>query len=208
MFKRVRWMSIGAVAGFAGSLWMQQRVKRTLEEHPSIRVGAELASMARKAGRDVKDAVLDGREAMVQREEELRAELAARLVPIRPDTPLLQAALPNPRHPSRHPGRPSPQLRLVSEGEVDPTGETDAGDPDARDPGSIPAASRVSGLLPPGGSTAEPMSPASPAAERPGRPERSDQGEPADRRDEGQGRPPATDSSDRGRNGRPRRRRR
>src|SRR5579875_209658 len=114
MFKRVRWMSIGAVAGFAGSLWMQQRVKRTLEEHPSIRVGAELASMARKAGRDVKDAVLDGREAMAKREEELRAELAARLVPIRPDTPLLQAALPTARHPAHRPGHPGPQLRVVA----------------------------------------------------------------------------------------------
>jgi hypothetical protein len=85
VFKRVRWMSMGAAAGVGASVWAQYRLRRTLDQHPSARVSLQAAAKARRLGLEVREAILDGRDAMVAREEALRAELDARLVPIRPE---------------------------------------------------------------------------------------------------------------------------
>ena len=79
MFKRVRWMGMGAVAGVGASAWAQRRLRRTLEEHPSIRTGADVVSSARRLGRELSAAVADGRQAMAEREATLRAGIDARL---------------------------------------------------------------------------------------------------------------------------------
>ena len=79
MFKRVRWMGMGAVAGVGASAWAQRRLRRTLEEHPSIRTGADVVSTARRLGRELSAAVADGRQAMAEREAALRAGIDARL---------------------------------------------------------------------------------------------------------------------------------
>jgi hypothetical protein len=81
VFKRVRWMGMGAVAGLSASAWAQRRLRRTLEEHPTIQAGADAASTARWVTREVRAAFSDGRSAMADREASLRAEVAARVDP-------------------------------------------------------------------------------------------------------------------------------
>jgi hypothetical protein len=78
MFKRVRWMGMGAVAGVGASAWAQYRLRRTLQNHPSIQTGATALVGAGRAARNVGAAVADGRQAMSQLEAALRAELDRR----------------------------------------------------------------------------------------------------------------------------------
>jgi hypothetical protein len=61
VFKRLFWLGVGAVAGFSGSYWLQQRVKRTVDRFAPENVKA-----------DARAAVAEGREAMRRREAELR----------------------------------------------------------------------------------------------------------------------------------------
>ena len=61
MFKRLFWLTVGAAAGFSGSYWIQQRVKRTVERFAPDNLQA-----------DAKAAVVEGRLAAKQREAELR----------------------------------------------------------------------------------------------------------------------------------------
>jgi hypothetical protein len=77
-------MSMGAAAGVGASFWAQYRLRRTLDEHATARVSLQAVVKARRLGVEVREAILDGRETMVAREEALRSELDARLVPIRP----------------------------------------------------------------------------------------------------------------------------
>jgi len=61
MFKRLFWLTVGGIAGFSGSYWLQQRVKRTVDRFAPANVQA-----------DARAAVAEGREAMRRREAELR----------------------------------------------------------------------------------------------------------------------------------------
>lgn len=61
MFKRLFWLTVGAVAGFSGSYWVQQRVKRTVDRFAPDNLQA-----------DAKAAVVEGRTAAREREAELR----------------------------------------------------------------------------------------------------------------------------------------
>lgn len=61
MFKRLFWLTVGAAAGFSGSYWIQQRVKRAVDRFAPDNIHA-----------DAKAAVAEGREAMRRREAELR----------------------------------------------------------------------------------------------------------------------------------------
>jgi hypothetical protein len=81
MFKRIRWLSLGAAVGAASSLWARRKAKTLATRWtPSSVAGAA-------AGR-VRAALADGREAMHQREAELRAGLAAPAT----DTPAVASA--------------------------------------------------------------------------------------------------------------------
>jgi acyl-coenzyme A synthetase/AMP-(fatty) acid ligase len=75
VFKRIVWMGIGAAAGSAGTVWAQQQVRRRLDalgpDHLVVTAGNTARSAARKVGRTVTDAVVEGRTAMRDREEEL-----------------------------------------------------------------------------------------------------------------------------------------
>jgi hypothetical protein len=82
VFKRVRWMSMGAVAGAGASVWAQYRLRRTIEEHPGVKLSAQAATKARRLGLEVRDALVEGRAAMAEREATLQAELDERLVPL------------------------------------------------------------------------------------------------------------------------------
>lgn len=77
VFKRVTWFGIGAAAGATGVVWAQQKVRRRLEslgpDHVVVTAGNQARKVTRQVGRTVADAVVDGRAAMREREEELVA---------------------------------------------------------------------------------------------------------------------------------------
>ena len=79
MFKRLFWLVIGAGFGFGASFWVTRRVRETVERYMPARVSSDLANAIRGFGADVRAAVAEGRDAMHEREAELRAELDARL---------------------------------------------------------------------------------------------------------------------------------
>jgi hypothetical protein len=77
MFKRLLWLMIGAGFGFGASFWVARFVRDTVRRYTPERVSSDLANALRSLGSDLRVAVADGRAAMREREEEIRAELAA-----------------------------------------------------------------------------------------------------------------------------------
>ena len=77
MFKRLLWLIIGAGFGFGVSFWVARFVRDTIQRYTPERVSSDLAGALRSLGSDIRAAVAEGREAMREREEEIRAELAA-----------------------------------------------------------------------------------------------------------------------------------
>ena len=75
MFKRLFWLMIGAGLGFGVSFWVVRTVRQTLERYAPERMSADLAGAVRELGKDIRAAVAEGREAMREREEELRAQV-------------------------------------------------------------------------------------------------------------------------------------
>jgi hypothetical protein len=78
MFKRLLWLVIGAGFGFGVSFWVVRFVRTTVERYTPERVSSDLAGALRDLGQDVRAAVAEGREAMREREAELRDELVRR----------------------------------------------------------------------------------------------------------------------------------
>ena len=77
MFKRLFWLMIGAGFGFGVSFWLIRFVRQTVERYTPERVSSDLAGALRAFGEDLRAAVADGRDAMREREAEIRAELEA-----------------------------------------------------------------------------------------------------------------------------------
>jgi hypothetical protein len=61
VFTRLFWLVVGAIAGFTGSVWLQRRIKQTVDRLTPEHVQA-----------DVKAAFQEGKVAMRDREAELR----------------------------------------------------------------------------------------------------------------------------------------
>jgi hypothetical protein len=78
VFRRLFWLVIGAGFGFGLSFWLMRFVRETVNRYSPERVSADLGDAIRSFGNDVRAAVAEGREAMHEREDELRAELARR----------------------------------------------------------------------------------------------------------------------------------
>jgi gas vesicle protein len=78
MFRRIFWLLMGASFGFGVSFWMTRFVRETIERYTPERVSADLAGALKSFGSDLRAAVQEGREAMQEREEELRLELESR----------------------------------------------------------------------------------------------------------------------------------
>lgn len=78
MFKRVRWMSVGAAAGAAGTVWTQRTVRRQLERTDRAELAATARGMAgrsaRRLARRLSGAIEEGRSAMRDRDAERRGE--------------------------------------------------------------------------------------------------------------------------------------
>ena len=75
MFKRLFWALLGAGFGFGVSFWLMRFVRETVQRYTPERMSADLAGAIRDLGKDLRLAVAEGREAMAEREEEIRAEL-------------------------------------------------------------------------------------------------------------------------------------
>ena len=77
MFKRLFWLIVGAGFGFGVSFWLMRFVRETVQRYSPERMSSDLAGAMRGLGADLRAAVADGREAMREREAEIRAELAS-----------------------------------------------------------------------------------------------------------------------------------
>ncbi len=69
------WLGVGAAAGASGTIWAQRRVRGAIEELGAEQVVSLAARGARVATRTVVAALGEGREAMAEREFELRERL-------------------------------------------------------------------------------------------------------------------------------------
>ncbi|HEX4819155.1 MAG TPA: hypothetical protein VFV00_03030 [Acidimicrobiales bacterium] len=76
MFKRLFWLVVGAGFGFGLSFWLMRFVRQTVERYTPERMSSDLSGAIRAFGADLRAAVAEGREAMREREEEIRAELS------------------------------------------------------------------------------------------------------------------------------------
>lgn len=83
MFKRIFWLAIGLGAGFGLSFWFMRFVRETVDRYRPERVSQDLAGAISKLGDDLRAAVREGRMAMADREEELRAEVDTHRAPRR-----------------------------------------------------------------------------------------------------------------------------
>ena len=78
MFRRLLWLVIGAGFGFGVSFWLMRFVRETVQRYSPERVSSDLAGALTQFGKDLRAAVAEGREAMRDREAELRQELRPR----------------------------------------------------------------------------------------------------------------------------------
>lgn len=79
MAKRTFWFVTGTAAGLGSSLWVQRRVKLVVERYVPEKVQERAADAARRVGPTVRDAVIEGRDAMRSREAEMHAGVAERV---------------------------------------------------------------------------------------------------------------------------------
>ncbi|MGH9042741.1 MAG: hypothetical protein ACRDZ3_21210 [Acidimicrobiia bacterium] len=69
LFKRVRWIVMGMGMGATGSVYVRRRLRRFLKSYTPPAVATRAAASARD---EFRAALAEGREAMRQRESELR----------------------------------------------------------------------------------------------------------------------------------------
>lgn len=77
--RRVTWFIGGVAAGAAGANYATRKVKQTASQLAPANVAKGAATKAKDRGRQVVDAVREGRAAMVAREDELKARRDARV---------------------------------------------------------------------------------------------------------------------------------
>lgn len=79
VMKRLTWFVVGAATGAAGANYAKRKVKETAASLSPGGVARTTADIARRASRELFDAIREGREAMQYREDELRARRDGRL---------------------------------------------------------------------------------------------------------------------------------
>jgi hypothetical protein len=82
MFKRLFWLVVGAGFGFGVSFWLMRFVRETVERYSPANVSGNMADALRSFGTDLRAAVAEGRMAMRETEEELRAAMETRSKPL------------------------------------------------------------------------------------------------------------------------------
>ena len=78
MFKRIFWMGTGVAVGAGGAFWAKRKVEETIEAYLPEQVAVRAAETAKGLGTTVRQAAVEGREAMRATEAELRARVEAR----------------------------------------------------------------------------------------------------------------------------------
>jgi hypothetical protein len=78
MFKRARWLTAGFVLGLGSSYAVARQVRRTVQRYTPPRVADRIGNSAANLRRDMTAAVGEGRDAMREREADLRAEVGRR----------------------------------------------------------------------------------------------------------------------------------
>ncbi|CAN5600897.1 hypothetical protein BH20ACT2_BH20ACT2_21840 [soil metagenome] len=78
MFKRLFWLVIGAGFGFGVSFWLMRFVRGSVARYTPERVSSDLSGALRAFGADLRAAAAEGREAMREREAELRTDVERR----------------------------------------------------------------------------------------------------------------------------------
>ena len=73
MFRRLFWLVLGMGVGFGGSFWVTRYVRQTVARYTPERISSDMADRVRGLGADVRLAVAEGRQAMLEREAALRA---------------------------------------------------------------------------------------------------------------------------------------
>ena len=76
--KRIIWTTVGYSLGLGSSVWVQRRVKRTVERYAPAQVRDDLAERGRHLVVDVREAARDGAEMMRQVERDLLDEFSTR----------------------------------------------------------------------------------------------------------------------------------
>lgn len=77
MFRRLFWLTVGVGFGFGMSFWVSRMVKAKVARLSPGNVSAEVAGALRDLGRELRAAVAEGRQAMREREADLRARIEA-----------------------------------------------------------------------------------------------------------------------------------
>ena len=75
MLRRLFWLLVGACIGVGASFWIMRFVRETVARYTPERMSADLTDALKGLGDDLRAALAEGREAMREREAELRAEL-------------------------------------------------------------------------------------------------------------------------------------
>jgi hypothetical protein len=75
VFRRLFWLCIGAGVGFGSSVWIQRRLREAVARYAPERLSADVTASVKELGADVRLAVATGRQAMRERETELRADV-------------------------------------------------------------------------------------------------------------------------------------
>jgi hypothetical protein len=75
VFRRLFWLCLGVGFGFGSSFWVMRFVRETAARYAPERVSADLTDAIKNLGIDLRTAVADGREAMREREAELRGDV-------------------------------------------------------------------------------------------------------------------------------------
>jgi len=77
VFKRLFWLAVGIGFGFGLSVWLTRFVREAVARYTPEQVWSDVAGAMRSLGQDLRVAVAEGRDAMREREDEIRAELAS-----------------------------------------------------------------------------------------------------------------------------------
>jgi hypothetical protein len=81
VFKRLFWLLVGVGFGFGLAFWLTRTVRRTVERYSPEALAGNLSDAMRALGADLRAAVAEGRDAMREREAQLRAELESPRTP-------------------------------------------------------------------------------------------------------------------------------
>ena len=79
VLRRIFWLFLGMGVGMGSSLWVTRRVKQVAARYTPERISSDMASSVRGLGRDMRLSIQEGRDAMRQREAELRAVEPSRI---------------------------------------------------------------------------------------------------------------------------------